>query len=133
MVQIAKITFGWVAFALLCNRLLFVNDVYRRLQVERSTDVYMKKVCDAVDYRKIGRHAAICAEIDHRLSGSIQFHVAKAVVDDTMYRRPSSWDIAYVAIFASAVMTLTSLQSYVFRFEQEELPLYGASRKAKVL
>lgn len=88
-----------VALMVTLNRGLFSLEEYKRFSAERATDMYMKNVCDQIDYRLIGRHAAICSEIDHRLSMHIVFHVCKSVVNDTIYR-----EITPFTIFKSFVV-----------------------------
>jgi hypothetical protein len=94
----AKYVVGAVVAVCVANRILFGIQEYSRLTIERETDVYMAGVCDGVDYKKIGRHAALCAELEHRLSTGIMFHTIKSVVDDTLYREATLHGIAQTGL-----------------------------------
>jgi hypothetical protein len=94
----AKYLWGTVAVFCVANRVLFGIQEYNRLAIERETDLYMAGVCDGVDYKKIGRHAALCADLEHRLSSGILFHTVKAVVDDTLYQEATLHGIAQTGL-----------------------------------
>lgn len=81
-----KTGFTIFLFVCLANRLLFGVEEYNRLSIERNNDLHMFDICQQVDYKKIGRHARLCADLEYRLRSSLLFHTTKAVVDDTLYR-----------------------------------------------
>ena len=91
-------------------------DEYKRLSVERETDLYMSKICDTMDYRKIGRHATMCSELDHRLSTSVIIHVLRQVVNDTLNREISIQGILSTFLGLSIVMMISTLQSRYIKF-----------------
>ena len=91
---------GFTIFLFIClaNRLLFGMEEYKRLAIERNNDYHMYSMCEQVDYKKIGRHAQLCADLEHRLQSSIFFHTTKAVVDDTLYREATLHGIAQTGL-----------------------------------
>lgn len=90
--------FAIIAFVCLANRALFGIEEYKRLAIERNNDLHMYSMCEQVDYKKIGRHAQLCADLEHRLQSSIFFHTTKAVVDDTLYREATLNGIAQTGL-----------------------------------
>jgi hypothetical protein len=102
----------FVVIALVCfaNRALFGMEEYKRLAIERNNDLHMYSMCEQVDYKKIGRHAQLCADLERRLQSSIFFHTTKAVVDDTLYREATLNGIAQTGL----VIILLCLGSTVY-------------------
>lgn len=80
------------------NRILFGLEEYKRLSLERETDIYMYDMCNTIDYRKIGRHASLCVDLEHRLMSGVLHHTLKYVVDDTLYRETTLQGIAQLGL-----------------------------------
>lgn len=106
------IKYAFFIFIFFCtaNRLLFAVEEFKRLALERETDVNMFSMCQQVDYKKIGRHATLCAELEHRLTNGIMFHTIKAVVDDTLYREATLMGIAQMGM--GVIMMMLGMTIY---------------------
>jgi hypothetical protein len=127
MIKSAFLLFSVVCLA---NRVLFGVEEYMRLSLERSTDLYMYAMCEQVDYKKIGRHAQLCADLEHRLSNGIMFHTVKAVVDDTLYREATLQSIAQLGLMIILVILGSSMYGrYVKHTVDYNLPTSSKSLK----
>lgn len=104
----------------IANRLLFLVDEYNRLATERETDVYMSQICDDVDYRKMGRHSVMCAELQQRLSTGVLLHALRSVTDDTINREVTVSGIVTVFTGLSIVMMISNLQQRYVKFNMED-------------
>lgn len=93
-----RTVFAVIAFVCLANRALFGMEEYKRLAIERNNDLHMYSMCEQVDYKKIGRHAQLCADLERRLQSSIFFLTTKEVVDDTLYREATLKGIAQTGL-----------------------------------
>ncbi|GBG32378.1 Hypothetical Protein FCC1311_086032 [Hondaea fermentalgiana] len=99
-----------LAFAV-ANRFLLFVDTVERLRTERYNDAYvLVNMCDAVDYRRIGRHAVLCEEIEHRLRTSLYAQAAQRVVENTLYRRVSVDALVQMAALIAGVAALGAVQ-----------------------
>jgi len=99
------------AFALFAaNRGLLAVAEYHALVQERATDHYMKSVCDRVDYRQIGRHALLCADLERRLNSHVLVHVARNVLDDTVNVELSA--VHALAMLGAAAVIAASSAAY---------------------
>lgn len=93
------------------NRFMFAKDEYYRLSQELSSDIEMQKVCDGMDFKKIGRHSSLCTDIDMRLSSSLFMQVIKSVVNDTIHQDISVHGIVTVFIGLSIVTMISNIHS----------------------
>ena len=99
---------------ILFNRFFFAIDEYKRISVERETDIYMQKICDTMDYKKIGRHSILCSQLNHRLSSPLIIHVSKSVVDDTLNREFTFQGILSIFLIFSTIMMISKIQYKLF-------------------
>jgi hypothetical protein len=111
MTSIAKIAVVFVITIFSLNRFMFAKDEYYRLSQETSSDIEMQKVCDGMDFKKIGRHASLCTDIDMRLSSSLLMQVLKSVVNDTIHQDISIHGILTVFIGLSIVTMISNIHS----------------------
>lgn len=117
-----KYLIGVVATLLVCNRLLFALEEYNRLSLEHATDLYMYKVCTTVDYKKIGRHAAVCSDLERRLSSPVIFHVAKSVVNNTLYQEATIYGIIQIGLVLMLVLVGVGIHSRYVKQRELHLP-----------
>ena len=120
MVSFAKVAITVCTTLFSMNRLLYAVEEYERLSTERSTDKYMKTVCDSVDYKQIGRHVELCAGINHRLSNSVVFHVLKSVVDDTVHQDVTVAGIVSTFAGMLIIMMISNLQHRYVKFSSSD-------------
>lgn len=92
------------------NRALFVMDEHSRLSAERTTDLYMSQVCSTVDYKKLGRHANLCSELEKRLKVSVTFSALRNCVNDVVYSEVTVKGIFTVFAGLSIILMLSNLQ-----------------------
>lgn len=104
----------------IANRLLFLVDEYNRLSVERETDLYMSHICDDMDYKKMGRHSAMCADLQQRLSTGVLLHSLRSVLDDTINREVTVSGIVTVFTGLSIVMMISNLQQRYVKFNIDQ-------------
>lgn len=104
----------------IANRLLFLIDEYHRLAAERETDLYMAHICNDIDYRKMGRHSAMCSELDQRLSTGVLLHALRSVIDDTINREVTVSGIVTVFTGLSIVMMISNLQQRYVKFNNDD-------------
>lgn len=104
----------------IANRLLFLADEYNRLSVERDTDLYMSHICDDMDYKKMGRHSSMCAELEQRLSTGVFLQALRSVTDDSINREITVSGIVTVFTGLSIVMMISNLQQRYVKFNMED-------------
>lgn len=119
MPSASKISVILIAAMGIANRILFLADEYNRLSAERETDQYMAHICDDVDYKKMGRHSAMCSELHQRLSTGTFFHALRSVTDDTINREVTVTGIVTVFTGLSIVMMLSNLQQRYVKFNMD--------------
>lgn len=115
MVNVLRIAVLLVVSAFTVNRTLFFVDTYNKLNQESQTDMYMLGICKEVDYKQIGRHAALCDDIEHRLGTPVFLRAVRQVVDDTFYREVSLQGIVTVFIGLSIVTMISNLHTRYVR------------------
>lgn len=113
---------GIVGVMILANRALFAMEEFKRLSIERATDIYMNDVCQQIDYKRIGRHASICADIQHRLSNSLMFHVSKSVVNNTLYQEATLYGIVQMGLLLCILMMVSTLHGRYVKTRDISLP-----------
>lgn len=118
--------FSFVTFVLLCNRLLFSYDTFLKSSKDRQNDInYFQKVCSVIDYKELGRHAASCVDVEHRLQTSVIFQTAKYVVDDTLYREMSFTLMSQVAAVTSGVFIVGAVNNKYQKTINQKLPSFN--------
>jgi hypothetical protein len=110
MVSFASFSGAAIVTLFSVSRGIFMIDEFRRLSTERATDQYMKNVCEQVDYKQIGRHADMCAGVNHRLSNPIVFHVVKSVVDDTIHQEVTMQGVLTTLGVLTLLFMISTLQ-----------------------
>jgi len=120
MLGASKISILLLSLLGISNRILFLVDEYNRLAAERETDQYMAHICDDVDYKKMGRHSAMCSELHRRLSTGVFLHALRSVTDDTINREVTVSGIVTVFTGLSIVMMLSNLQQRYVKFNMDD-------------
>lgn len=124
-----KYIFSVFIVLILCNRCLFAFEEYKRLTLEHATDLYMFQVCLQVDYKKIGRHAIVCSDLEKRLSSSVWFHVAKSVVNDTLYQEATLYGIVQLALVLMLVLVGNGIHTRYIKQRDHQLPTINKAIK----
>lgn len=84
MINMGLLLSSFLVFAVVLNRALLLYETMHKLDFERENDAYVLiHVCHRVDYRRIGRHAQICDDIEQRLSYSSWAQALQFVIEDT--------------------------------------------------
>jgi hypothetical protein len=121
---IVGIFFKLVGVMLILNRIMYTISTYKKMQIERHEDVFLKtNFCNSLDHRDMGRHTTICLEADWRLASSVIFHTLKTVIDDTLYRELHFHTIAQVTGIFTGVIVIGALHSkYIKGNKPMDLP-----------
>lgn len=109
---IVAIFFKLVALMVILNRILFTVSTYKKIQIERQEDMFLKNnFCNTLDHKEMGRHTTICLETDRRLASSIVFHTFQQVIDETLYRELHFHTIAQITGIFTSVIIIGALHS----------------------
>lgn len=118
---------------LILNRLLHAYDEYKRLSLERETDINMWLICNGADYRSLGRHAVLCAQLEHRLSQSVLFYTVQSVINNTLYREFSIVNVIQLAASMLGVVLISVVFNFIatvlLKQENMNLPRYQPKLK----
>ena len=123
-----------VAVVLTLNRILYTISTYKKMTIERTEDLFLKKnFCDNLSHKDLGRHTTICLENNRKLASSVMFHTFQKVVDDTLYRELHFHTIAQVTGIFAGVIIIGALHSkYIKDNRPMNLPVTTKRNNIKV-
>lgn len=101
---IVSIFFKIVFLCFILNRILFLIESVKRMQIERDEDINLHVICEQTDRKKLGRHTKLCLDVDKRLAISPLIHAIKSTVDDTLYQELHFEMIMNSLIIVSSVL-----------------------------
>lgn len=112
-----------VAFIFLINRLFLGIEHYQRLSIERQNDLYVSAMCNQLDYKMIGRHASLCADLERRLKHSVLFETTKTLIEDTLYREASLSGLLQISLFLFIFLMMGNIYNKYVKVVDYNLPV----------
>jgi len=120
--MVLRVIFLFFVIVFGMNRFCLFAEHYQRLTMERQNDLYVFAMCNQLDYKKIGRHANLCSDLERRLKHSVIFETTKTVIDDTLYREVSVTGLLYGCLLLLVSIMIGNVYNKYVRIVDYNLP-----------
>ncbi len=107
---------------LLANRVLFAYTTYYKVAEDFSQDSYLRNLCEAADFKKLGRHSFLCSGIELRHKTGVLHYVLQEVVDDTLYNSVNINTLVPIVCLFVLISMLASFHSRYVKNKNQFLP-----------
>lgn len=110
-------------FIFFLNRLLFAYQIFFQKSEELKNDFYFLNLCDAADFKELGRHSSICSSIEISSKTGILSKVLQDTIDDTLYNCLNIQQIISLSAMFIAVVMLQSIHKRYVKTKNNFLPI----------